>query len=252
MTAAGRQSNRDPALAPLRGQLAALTRLLHREKILNYSGHASVRIPGRDAFLIQSLYESRAKVSPDSLITVDFDGNLIDGPNGFEPPREVRIHSEIFRARADVEAVVHTHSELAAAFTMVEGVELRLMKSHAVRWKSGIPIHPDPSHIMTPEQGRELADTLGPHQGALLRAHGGVLVAESVPALLIDAVHFDENARAQLTAAAIGRLKPLSEAELELLSSRSNRDQHVAKLWSYYLAAGRDAGIIPMDWNELL
>ncbi|MEE8516674.1 MAG: hypothetical protein V3T02_08560, partial [Alphaproteobacteria bacterium] len=48
----------------LRGQLAALTRLLHREQILNYSGHASVRLPGRDAFLIQSLEESRAKVSP--------------------------------------------------------------------------------------------------------------------------------------------------------------------------------------------
>ena len=77
-------------------------------------------------------------------------------------------------------------------------------------------------------------------------------MAESVPALLIDSVHFDENARAHLQAAAIGRLKPLTEAELELLASRSNRDQHVSKLWSYYLAAGRDAGIIPRDWNELL
>lgn len=236
----------------LRGQLAALTRLLHREKILNYSGHASVRLPGRDAFLIQSLEESRAKVSPTSLVVCDFDCNVLEGPDGYAPPLEVHIHSEILRARPDVEAVVHTHSELAAAFTMVEGVEIALMKSHAVRWKDGIPTHPDPSHIKCPEQGRELAASLGQCNGALMRAHGGVLVAESVPALMVDAVHFDENARAHIQATSIGRIKPLTEAELELLTAAANRDQHVAKLWSYYVNAGMEDGVIPDDWNELL
>lgn len=242
----------DAEFMPLRTQLAALTRLLHREKILNYSGHASVRLPGRDAFLIQSFEESRAKVSPSSLVVCDFDCNVLEGPDGYAPPLEVYIHSEILRARADVESVVHTHSELAAAFTMVEGVEIALMKSHAVRWKDGIPTHPDPSHIKCPEQGRELAASLGTCNGALMRAHGGVLVAESVPAMMVDAVHFDENARAHIQATSIGRIKPLTAAELKLLTAASNRDQHVAKLWGYYVNAGMEEGIIPADWNELL
>ncbi len=93
--------NTDPKVAPLRAQLAACTRLLHREKILNYSGHISVRIPERNAFLIQSFSESRAQVSPESLVMCDMDANVIEGPAGYKPPIEVFIHSEILRARPD-------------------------------------------------------------------------------------------------------------------------------------------------------
>jgi ribulose-5-phosphate 4-epimerase/fuculose-1-phosphate aldolase len=244
--------NTDPKVAPLRAQLAACSRLLHREKILNYSGHISVRLPDRDAFLIQSFTQSRAQVTPDSLVLCDLDANVLEGPAGYKPPIEVFIHSEILRARPDTKAVVHTHSELAAAFTMVEGVEIALMKSHAVRWKSGVPTHTDPSHIKTKRQGQELAATVGGHNAALLRAHGGVLLAESIPALMIDAVHFDENARAHIQATQIGKLKPLTAAELDLLTARSNRADHVEKLWNYYVETGLDEGIIPADWSGLL
>jgi L-ribulose-5-phosphate 4-epimerase len=109
---------------------------------------------------------------------------------------------------------------------------------------TGIPIHADPTLIRTPRQGRELAATLGEHQAALLRAHGGVLVAESIEALFVDAIHFDENARAQLQATALGRLLPLTPGELEALDEAAERDRHVRKLWSYYVARGRAAGIL--------
>jgi ribulose-5-phosphate 4-epimerase/fuculose-1-phosphate aldolase len=164
----------------------------------------------------------------------------------------VFIHSEILRARPDTQAVVHTHSELAAAFTMVEGVDIALMKSHAVRWKSGVPTHADPSHIKTKRQGQELAATVGNNNAALLRAHGGVILAESVPALMIDAVHFEENAKAHIQATQIGKLKPLTPAELDLLTARSNRSDHVGKLWNYYVEAGLDEGVLPKDWVGLL
>jgi L-ribulose-5-phosphate 4-epimerase len=244
--------NTDPKVAPLRAQLAACSRLLHREKILNYSGHISVRLPDRDAFLIQSFSESRAQVTPDSLVLCDLDANVLEGPPGYKPPIEVFIHSEILRARRDTNAVVHTHSELAAAFTMVEGVDIALMKSHAVRWKSGVPTHMDPSHIKTMKQGKELAQTVGDNNAALLRAHGGVILAESVPALMIDAVHFEENAKAHIQATQIGKLKPLTQAELELLTARSNRSDHVGKLWNYFVEAGLDEGVIPKDWVGFL
>jgi L-ribulose-5-phosphate 4-epimerase len=244
--------NTDTKVAALRAQLAACTRLLHREKILNYSGHISARIPERDAFLIQSFSESRAQVGPEGLVVCDMDANVLEGPPGYKPPIEVFIHSEILRARPDTQAVVHTHSELAAAFTMVDGVDIQLMKSHAVRWKSGVPTHMDPSHIKTKRQGQELAATIANHNAGLLRAHGGVILAESLPALMIDAVHFEENAKAHIQATAIGKLKPLTGAELELLTARSNRADHVGKLWNYYVEAGLEDGVIPKDWVALL
>lgn len=243
----------DAVVTGLKVQLAALTRMLHKEGILTYSGHASARIPGWDAFIIQSVNDSRAGITPEGLLICDFDCKVIEGPPGDRPPREVFIHSEILRARPDISCVVHTHSELAAMFTMLEDIELALMKSHAQRWASGIPTHPDPSHIMTAQKGRDLAATLGPHNGALLRAHGGVLVSESLPALLVDAVHFEENAKAHYQAATIGKVKPLTREEITLIQTvNNNREQHCFKLWSYYVGMGLEDGLLPPEWNAHL
>lgn len=253
MATAAAGSNLDASITGLKVQLAALTRLLHKEGILTYSGHASVRVPGRDAFMIQSINDSRAGLTPEGLVICDLDCKVIEGPAGYRPPLETFIHSEVLRARPDIDCVVHTHSDLAAMFTMLEGIELSLMKSHAQRWASGIPTHPDPTHIKGPQQGRELAATLGQHNAALLRAHGGVLVAESLPALLVDAVHFEENAKAHYQAATVGKIKPLTREELDLIGTvNNNREQHCYKLWSHYVGMGFEDGTLPREWNEQL
>ena len=253
MATASAGSNLDASITGLKFQLAALTRLLHKEGILTYSGHASVRVPGRDAFMIQSINDSRAGLTPEGLVICDLDCKVIEGPAGYRPPLETFIHSEVLRARPDIDCVVHTHSDLAAMFTMLDGIELALMKSHAQRWASGIPTHPDPTHIKGPKQGRELAATLGQHNGALMRAHGGVLVAELLPALLVDAVHFEENAKAHYQAATVGKIKPLTREELDLIGTvNNNREQHCYKLWSHYVGMGLDDGTLPRDWNDQL
>lgn len=230
-------------LTRLKQQVAACCRLLHSEGILTYSGHVSARVPGRAALLIHPFLESRSSVSAEDILVVGFDGKVLPESPAGEPPLEVFIHAETYRARPDVQAVAHTHSELAAAFTLARATLLP-MKSHAARWASGIPVHPDPSHIKTSQQGRELAATLAHHNAALLRAHGGVIVSESVPALLVDCVHFEENARAQVQALALGPLLPLTDDEVQLLRARSNRDQHVGKLWHHYVAMGRSRGVL--------
>src|SRR5712691_9352372 len=209
---------RERELPTLKAKVVAAVRLLHMEDILNYSGHVSARLPDGSGFIIQPYIESRATLKPEHLLSLDFDLKHLPGSPQHEMPIETRIHSEIYRSRPDVQAVVHTHSELAAAFTLADA-KLVPMKSHAARWASGIPIHADPSHIKSQQQGAELASTLGPHQAALLRAHGGICVAESVEGLVIDAVHFEENARAQVQALAIGTLLPLTPFELDLLIS---------------------------------
>ena len=246
-------SNIAATLEPLKGQIAAVTRILNKEGILSYSGHVCARVPGRDALIIHGLNDSRSGVVPEQMGIVDFDLNVLEGPRGFKPPRETFIHSEIFKARPDINASVHIHSDACMMFTMVEDVELQLVKSHAVRWRNGVPVHADPSHIKSAEQGAGLAKTLGSCYGAMIRAHGGVIVAENVPALLVDAVHFDENAKACLQAAAIGKIKPLTEAELDLLAENNdNRAQHVYKLWSYYVGQAIEDGVVPAGWEGLV
>jgi L-ribulose-5-phosphate 4-epimerase len=232
-------------------EAAAVTRLLVSQGILDYSGHVSARIPGRDAFVIQIGSQSRAEVAPDSMLVVDYDGKVIEGDG--QPPSELPIHLEILKARPDVQAVLHSHMELAIAFTMMEGVKLVPMRARASRWKSGIPTDPDPSHIKYPEQGRALAKTLGPHHAVLMRAHGLTLVAESAQALFIDAVHFKENATAQMQALQAGaKPLPLTDAEIEQIEKMEMRDWHIKKLWNYYVRKGLTEGVLPDEWGEPL
>jgi ribulose-5-phosphate 4-epimerase/fuculose-1-phosphate aldolase len=240
------RSNSD---ATLRTEIAACTRLLVMENLLDYSGHVSARVPGEDAYFIQAASDPRGDVVPDRMIKVDFEGNILSGAP-LRPPFEIPIHGEIYKARPDVNALVHCHMELAIWFTMMEGVQLMPMRARAVRWASGFPMDDDPSHIKTKEQGVKLANSLGPHHAVLMRAHGLTLVAESIPALLVDAVHFDENARAQMEVMQAGRKPlPLTEAEMEQINRHEMRDFHCAKLWTYYLRKGSKSGVIPQDWS---
>ena len=233
----------------LRFQVAAATVLLNDLGIMGYSGHIGARLPGRDALLIQSFEQSRSTVAPSDLLICDFDGKVVAGAAGVQPPSEVYLHCEIFRARADVNAIAHFHHDLTTAFTLAKGVKLKPVKNHAVRWASGIPVHGDPSHVSDAARGRALARTLGKHHGLLIRAHGQVVVAESVPAALIDSIHFVENAQAMHYAACLGPVVPLKPAELKSFAHDFNRARHIDKLWEYYIGRGRASGVLPADWK---
>ena len=243
--------NQDAATeARLRVEIAACTRLMNMEGVIGYSGHVSARLPGGDRFLVQDFDQSRASLTPEGLVICGMNGRMLSGAPGLRPPAEVYIHSEIYKARADVNAVAHFHHDLTTTFTVVEGQSLVPLKNHAVRWRSGIPVHPDPSHVDSPELGRGLAGTLGPHHALLIRAHGEIVVAEDVRSLLIDCIHFVENGVALYQAAALGRVIPLSEREMDDFARTFKRDKHVAKLWTYYIGRGREAGLVPAAWDR--
>lgn len=230
--------------------VAMATRLLNGLKILEYSGHVSARLPGGKTFLIQPRDKSRAEVGPDDLIVCDLDGRTIRGPEGQRPPSEVYLHCEIYRARPDVHSIAHFHNDVTNVFTLVEGVELLPFKNHSIRWRSGIPVHSDPAHVDDAASGRRIVETLGNHHAMQIRAHGQIVTAETVRGVFIDSVHFVENAEAAYRVAAIGRPKPLTDAEMDSFAHGFRRDHHVRKLWNYYARGAIRDGVFPEEWNR--
>lgn len=225
------------------------------EDLVSYNGHVSMRVPGADAFLTHSLVDSRAEITPERLLVVDFDGRVLDGPTSLKPPSEYPIHAELYRAREDVGAVAHIHSESAIAFTLVEGVTLMAMRCDALDWAGGVPVHADPTRIKSAAQGRALAATLGGGDAVLLRAHGAVLAARSVVEVFKTCIQFEENARAQLLASRLGTPAPLTGAELDALRASHPpefRAHYARKIWRYYVTQARRRGVIPEDWAETL
>lgn len=232
--------DRDPV------DLAVATRMLVHAGILGYSGHLSARSPDGTSLLVQPVNDVRADLKPERILVLSMDGEVISGDG--RPPSEWPIHTEIYRARPDVGAVAHFHHDPTTVFSMVEDLSIVPVKNHASRWASGVPVHPDPSHISTVEQGSALAATLGSCNAMLLRAHGEVVAAESVRCLFADVVHFVENATALAAALQLGRVSALSGDEIEVFQSDFERSRHAEKLWKYheYLAV-RD-GAVPAEW----
>lgn len=238
--------------AALRNELAVATRMLVDLSILGYSGHLSARVGGPGArggeerLLVQPVDEPRSGLAPDRVLTVGFDGSVVGGRG--DPPNELAIHVEIYRARPDVGAVAHFHHDRTTMLTMVEGGAVVPVKNHASRWAGGVPVHRDPSHVSSSEKGRALAATLGEANAVMLRAHGEVVVAEDVPALFSDVVHFVENADALAHATSLGPVVPLTQEECERFLATFRRGRHAAKVWRYHTSGSVERGLLPREW----
>ena len=235
-----------------RTAIAACTRMFTDMRILDHSGHVTVRLPDNSGFLIQSINASRSQLLPSDIFAVDFDGKIIDGPSDTRPAGEYPIHSEIYKVRPDVNAVLHAHPKVPILFTIAEGAELIPVTNHAYRWRNGIPVHADTGHIDTADLGRAMVETMGEANVVLLRAHGIVLASENIQSLLIDGVHFDRNAQAQFDASRLGKPIPMSAAEFDIFESRFDRTNHGIKLWHHYASTAIEAGIMPADWRDVI
>ena len=85
------------------------------------TGHLSLRIPGTDHFLIRARgdFESGVRfTAADDVITVDLNGKKIEGREDLSPPREVFIHTWLYKTRPNIGAVVHAHPPTLMLFTV--------------------------------------------------------------------------------------------------------------------------------------
>jgi L-ribulose-5-phosphate 4-epimerase len=231
-----------PTVQELREQVVTCTRLLAYSGILDYSGHASARLPGGDLLLIQPRDASRASLTPDDLLVVDFEGRVVEGDG--VPVVEWPIHAGAYRARTDVAVVLHGHPTLSTTFSMVDR-PLVPMRHFFYKYPDGLAIHPDSTHITTIEQGDALAKTLGSADACLIRSHGTLLVARRIQELFMDALDLEENARTLVVAAQLGEILPIGREEAAEIGASYGRTGHRPnKVWEHYLQKGRAAGVL--------
>lgn len=171
-------------------------------------GHVSARAPGRPGhFLMKPHSVGFAEITEGNLLTITPDGEVAEGTG--RRHSEVFIHSEIYRARPDVGAVIHTHPTHAVALSAT-GRPLRpLCQGGAVFAGERLPVFAETVDLIrTPEQGRSLAAALGPHRAVLLRAHGVVMAGATLEEAVVLLVMLEEAARVQLLADAAGGTVP--------------------------------------------
>src|SRR2546423_12198388 len=168
------------------GQAALKHRLVEACRILAMAGqgddvwgHPSARVPGTDTFWMKPAGLGLEEIRADDLQLIDLDGKVLRGPH----PRhtEVFIHSEVFRARADVGGVVHTHPVPATGVSSL-GVPLRPIMHEGTHFvPPDVPRFDETTDlIVTPELGRAVARTIGDRPALFLVNHGIVTTGATI------------------------------------------------------------------------
>ena len=220
----------------LRELVATAGRILYQQGLTDYLGHCSARVPGTDRVVIKPKHSttvrSPAELGPADMIVIDLEGNLVEGSDA--PPAECFIHTEIYRARPDVQAVVHTHQRAATLLGIVGADLLPVLHVPAVLTGGGtMPSWPCPLLVTDRELGRKLAASLGNAGLCHLQGHGIVSVAADVRRATVTAIALEQLAEANLTILQTG-LSPRVITPDELDELRGS----VASIhgrWAYYV-----------------
>jgi L-ribulose-5-phosphate 4-epimerase len=127
-----------PELKTLREQMVRAARRAYESGLQGGNGgNLSARAPGEQIILIKPSGTSFGEITEENLVAVDFEGRVIEGSG--RPSRELQTHLEIYRLRADVHGILHSHSPWAIACGELFG-ELPLHAFHARDKVGEIPI----------------------------------------------------------------------------------------------------------------
>ena len=222
---------------PLTRQLVDAIRMLERAGIIDHNGHCSAR---RDAnsFYVNSGAAVRGALTVDDIVTSELDGSLVEG--SARPPLEFHIHAEVYRARPDVNAVMHTHPQWSTFLTMV-GATYKPVYAQGVLL-GDIPLMDSPLSINTKPMGEKLVATLGHGPAVLLKAHGAVIVGANIVEAFTLAAYLEENAYRQYMTMQIGDPYVFSEAEQQACREKLWSPSLFKKTWDHYRSKLGDGG----------
>ncbi len=196
----------------IREKLNEAHRIIEKEKLGDWIGHVTCRLDPGDRMMIKPQWLRLGGLRPEDFLVMDLEGNVLDWGAGdpsrknLNPPSEWPLHTEIFRARKDVQAIAHTHPLVATAMTVAE-VDIEPLYHRSAYFARGIPLYEKPDLITTRELGEETARALGGQNALLLQGHGAVTVGTDIEESVILAIFLEQSAWTQWVAQSFG--KPL-------------------------------------------
>jgi ribulose-5-phosphate 4-epimerase/fuculose-1-phosphate aldolase len=216
-------------------------RILYVQDVVDGYGHISGRHPHDPERFLMSRARAPGLVVPSDIMEFGLDGELIHKD---ERPvyAERFIHSEVYKARPDVHAVVHTHSPTVVPFSVTQ-VPLRPIR--AAFFYPEVPVFDTRASagwtnllISNSALGQALAQTLGQNSVALMRGHGNVVVAPTVRVAVYRAIYTEANAKLLLQAKMLGGpityLAPEEAALMEKQQSRHRPGHGSDRTWEMW------------------
>jgi len=237
-------------IAELLHQLIVTTRILANEEVLDAFGHVSVRHPHDPKRYFISRHRAPELVEITDLIEMNLDSEPVR-PTEFRLYSERVIHGEIYKARPDVNAVVHHHAHAMLPYA-ISGRELvpvfhlgAVIGSKVPFWDQRDEFGDTNMLVVKPEEGASLARALGPHWTVLMRRHGATVAGTDLRQLAFRTVFGCHNAKLQSEAIAHGHVDRLSPGEQDITEAGQLRPMPIERAWDYWVRHIEKAGLMP-------
>jgi HCOMODA/2-hydroxy-3-carboxy-muconic semialdehyde decarboxylase len=235
-----------PVAPDIIADLAAAARILAARGVVDGFGHVSMRHPDAPDRYLMSRALAPALVVPGDIVEYDLGSDTVQGDTrkGF---LERFIHGEIYRARPDINAVVHSHSPSVIPFGLVDR-PMQAMFHNAAFLAKGVPVFDIAADFGDTDmlvcdctKGVALAKVLGDKDIALMRAHGSVACGPTLQTAVFRAVYTEVSARVQHWALALSGGGPLAalNAEEGRLADVPNQTAGL-RAWDLWRAEIRD------------
>jgi autoinducer 2 (AI-2) kinase len=203
-----------PAAAPLapapvgdeRDELVAVVKELYSTGLITATGgNLSVRIPGTDQVWITPSALFKGDLRPEVMVRIDLGGQTLD-EDARSPSSEWRMHCGVFRARPDVEAIIHAHAPYATTLVM-SGLPFLPVSTEAA-FLGDVPRVP---FIMpgTQELADAVASALGAGPAVLLQNHGILVAGSSLRRAADQSEVLERSSQLILGCYAVGREPPV-------------------------------------------
>jgi ribulose-5-phosphate 4-epimerase/fuculose-1-phosphate aldolase len=202
-------------------------RILYAQDVVDGYGHISARHPHDPERFLMSRARAPGLVVASDIMEFALDGELTR-PDERPVYSERFIHSEVYHARPDVNAVVHSHSPTVVPFSVTQ-VPLRPIR--AAFFYPEVPVFDTRASagwtnllISNSALGKALAQTLGNNSVALMRGHGNVVVAPNLRVVVYRAIYTEANAKLLLQAKMLGGpITYLAPEEAALMEKEQGR-----------------------------
>lgn len=229
-----RPNDPDPLVV---NKLVFANRILYDHGIVDGMGHVSVRHDTDPNLFLLSCSRAPALVTASDILCYDLDGEPVSETSQ-RHYLERFIHSEIYRARPDVAAVVHSHSPNMIPMG-VTGTALRPV-FHMAGFLGLGTAHFDIRDVAGETDmlvrsaylGRALARSLGGCACVLMRGHGSTVVGTSIENAVYRAIYAEVNARLQTQAIGLGEINFLTDVESRLAAEVN--DTQIVRSWNLW------------------
>ena len=139
------------------------------------SGNVSGRDPDTGYVVIKPSGFSYEEMTPQHMIVVDLEGNIIEGD--LKPSTDTEAHLFVYRHRPDVFGMVHTHSPYATSFAAL-GQSIPTCLTASAMLGGDVPIG-GYAPIGGAEIGQEIIDKIGRSRAIIMQNHGVFTIGSS-------------------------------------------------------------------------